>query len=64
MPRHVHVATWWITITLQPGPLPISHLRLSTVAEAGGHAAASGALEANLAEEKAMAQWLKNTLSP
>lgn len=35
---------------------------LLTVAEAGGYAAATSALRANLAEEKAMAQWLDDNL--
>lgn len=35
---------------------------LLTVAEAGGYAAATSALQANLAEEKAMAQWLDDNL--
>lgn len=33
-----------------------------TVADAGGYAAATSALQANLAEEKAMAQWLDENL--
>jgi ferritin-like metal-binding protein YciE len=35
---------------------------LLTVAESGGYAAATSALQANLAEEKAMAQWLDDNL--
>nr|WP_313903759.1 DUF892 family protein [Rhizobium leguminosarum] len=35
---------------------------LLTVAEAGGHGAATGALEANLAEEKATARWLDENI--
>jgi ferritin-like metal-binding protein YciE len=35
---------------------------LLTVAEAGGYGAATSALQANLAEEKAMAQWLDDNL--
>lgn len=35
---------------------------LLTVAEAGGYAAAITALQANLAEEEAMAQWLDDNL--
>jgi ferritin-like metal-binding protein YciE len=35
---------------------------LLTVAEAGGYGSASAALQANLAEEKAMAQWLDENL--
>nr|WP_260695608.1 ferritin-like domain-containing protein [Rhizobium leguminosarum] len=35
---------------------------LLTVAEAGGHGAATGGLEANLAEEKATARWLDENI--
>nr|WP_313903165.1 DUF892 family protein [Rhizobium leguminosarum] len=35
---------------------------LLTIAEAGGHGAATGALEANLAEEKATARWLDENI--